>query len=205
MHTALSVKQSRIAFVFGILLLLATSVGKAHDFTGRGQKASRKFTLDTGLYRFQMKHDGKSNFAVILLDSEGDTVELLVNTIGKFDGSKAVGIKRKGTYLLDISADGRWSVSTAKPKLNPTIRRFSAHGQEASHLFTLDAGLHVFRMKHDGKSNFAVILLDSEGDTIELLVNTIGKFDGSKAVGIKRKGNYLIDISADGNWTVAIE
>jgi hypothetical protein len=40
-----------------------------------------------------MSHDGDSNFAVWLLDDEGDKVELLVNEIGEFGGSKAVGIK----------------------------------------------------------------------------------------------------------------
>jgi hypothetical protein len=57
-----------------------------------------------------MTHDGDSNFAVWLLDDEGDKVELLVNEIGEFDGSKAVSIRKSGIYLLDISADGNWEI-----------------------------------------------------------------------------------------------
>jgi hypothetical protein len=33
----------------------------------------------------------------------------VINEIGSFDGSKAVGVKA-GVYLLDISADGNWNI-----------------------------------------------------------------------------------------------
>jgi hypothetical protein len=36
-------------------------------------------------------------------------VELLVNTTGKFDGSKAVKLPA-GPYAFDLSADGAWSI-----------------------------------------------------------------------------------------------
>jgi hypothetical protein len=45
------------------------------------------------------------------MDKIGNREELLVNEIGDFDGSKAIGISRSGIYLLDISADGAWTAS----------------------------------------------------------------------------------------------
>ena len=47
--------------------------------------------------------------------------------------------------------------------------------------------------------------LDSQGNTVDLLVNEIGPFDGSTAVGIQQSENYLLNVTADGNWTVTIE
>jgi len=79
--------------------------------SGTGQEATSKFTLEKGLSKFRMNHDGDSNFAILLLDDEGNNVDLLVNEIGEFDGSKAVGITKSGIYLLDISADGNWEIS----------------------------------------------------------------------------------------------
>ena len=79
--------------------------------SGRGQQATAKFTLPAGLVVFEMKHDGKSNFIVHLLNDQGQQVTgSLVNAIGTFDGSKAVQIPKMGTYLLDIAADGNWSI-----------------------------------------------------------------------------------------------
>jgi len=78
-------------------------------------------------------------------------------------------------------------------------------GQQATEKFTLNKGLAVFKMTHNGSSNFSVKLLDEQGDYIDLLVNEIGSFEGSKAVKIPQNGIYLLDIQADGSWTIIIE
>lgn len=178
------------------------------QLSGTGQQATEKFSLESGLAIFRMSHSGQSNFAITLLDSNGEIVELLVNEIGSFDGAKAVGIRTKGEHLLDISADGKWSVKIEQPRplTAPSIpKSFTGKSQQASELFSMGKGLATFKMTHDGSSNFAILLLDNKGRTVELLVNEIGSFNGSKAVGIARAGIYLLDISADGNWTVDVE
>nr|QNO52629.1 hypothetical protein MBLPMMNE_00036 [Methanosarcinales archaeon ANME-1 ERB6] len=176
--------------------------------SGTGQEATSKFSLEKGLSIFRMTHDGDSNFAVWLLDDEGDKVDLLVNEIGEFDGSKAVGIKNQGDYILDISADGGWTITIEQPRPTsaPSVpKTLKGKGQQASEVFYLDKGLARFEMTHSGDSNFAVWLLDDEGDKVDLLVNEIGEFDGSKAVSISKGGIYLLSISADGNWEISIE
>ena len=78
-------------------------------------------------------------------------------------------------------------------------------GQQVSSFFEMEAGLAIFRLTHDGRSNFAVWLIDSQGQRVELLVNEIGSFDGSTAIGIDQTGVHILDVTADGNWTVSIE
>jgi len=186
-----------------------TPTPEPQRFAGHGQQVSPKFVLSTGLAVFRMTHDGGSNFAIVLLDDKGNYVELLVNEIGGFDGAKAVGIEQTGTYLLDIQADGNWIISVEQPSAPATApippRTFTGRAQQVSPMFRLAKGLVTFRMTHDGSSNFAIILLDDKGSYIELLVNQIAEFDGAKAVGVKRAGVYLLDITADGNWMVTIE
>lgn len=80
------------------------------QFTGRGQQTSPQFQLPSGLITFHFTHDGQSNFAIWLLDDQGNQIDLLVNTIGPFDGSKALGIQKPGLYLLNIEADGNWTI-----------------------------------------------------------------------------------------------
>jgi len=175
--------------------------------SGKSQQASDKFTLQKGLSIFKMTHDGSSNFAITLLDENGQRVALLVNEIGSFDGSKAERIKIEGTYVLDISADGNWVITIEQPRPStaPEITSFSGKTQEVTQLFSLSKGLKTFKMKHSGDGNFAPILLDKDGNRIELLANEIGVFDGSKAVGIASSGIYVLDVSADGNWELVIE
>lgn len=178
------------------------------ELSGTSQQASQKFTLENGLSIFKMTHSGTSNFSITLMDSDGQRVELLVNEIGKFDGAKAVGIAKKGEYVLDISANGKWTVKIEQPR--PTTadtkpRTFTGVGQQVSPFVQLNKGLATFKLKHTGKSNFSVLLMDKKGNREELLVNEIGDFDGSKAVGISKSGLYLLDISADGEWSIIIE
>jgi len=61
-------------------------------------------------------------------------------------------------------------------------------------------------MTHDGSRSIFIWLLDDQGSNVggPLVVHT-GIFDGSKAVGIDKSGTYILDIRADGNWTVRIE
>lgn len=178
------------------------------ELSGMSQQASQKFTLENGLSIFKMTHSGTSNFSITLMDSDGQRVELLVNEIGKFDGAKAVGIAKKGEYVLDISANGKWTVIIEQPR--PTTadtkpRTFTGTGQQVSPFVQLNKGLTTFKLKHTGKSNFSVLLMDKKGNREELLVNEIGDFDGSKAVSISKSGLYLLDISADGEWSIIIE
>lgn len=176
--------------------------------SGTGQQASQKFTLENGLSVFRMTHDGTSNFSITLMDGEGRRIELLVNEIGRFDGSKAVGISGKGEYLLDISASGGWTVTIERPRPETAVGKpitLKGTGQQASSFVKLDKGLVVFKLKHSGDSNFAVLLMDKDGNRENLLVNEIGEFDGSKAVRINRSDIYLMDITADGQWEISIE
>lgn len=98
------------------------------------------------------------------------------------------------------------SVEPWQPPPEPEpVHNFSGHGQQVTPLFTLTEGLAIFRMTHDGNSNFIVWLEDDEANLVELLVNEIGSFDGSKSVHIGNTVRYLLDILADGDWTVVIE
>ena len=177
------------------------------SLSGTGQQATQKFSLESGLSIFTLSHSGSRNFAIWLMDSNGNNVDLLVNTVGQFNGSKAVGIDSAGPYLLNITADGVWSVNITQPRVStaPVTTNFSNSGQQASQLFYLSKGLHVFQLTHDGSRNFAIWLMDKNGNNVDLLVNTIGTFNGSKAVGIDSDGIYLLNITADGNWTVSIQ
>jgi len=200
--------DGRVTSVDALMVLqAATTTPVPITLSGTGQQASEMFYLDEGLVVFEMTHDGDGYFGIWLLDDEGGRIDLLVNEGGDFNGSKAVGINKAGIYLLDISADGNWTITIEQPRPStaPVPKTLNGTGQQASEMFYLDEGLVVFEMTHDGDGYFGIWLLDDEGGRIDLLVNEGGDFNGSKAVGINKAGIYLLDISADGNWEISIE
>ena len=94
-----------------ILLRPVDAEGTPRTFTGIGQQVSPFIKIEKGLVIFILKHSGKSHFGVFLIDRNGKKVELLANAIGNFDGSKAVRITNPGLYIMNISADGEWTIS----------------------------------------------------------------------------------------------
>ena len=58
-------------------------------------------------------------------------------------------------------------------------------------------------MHHDGKAHFAIWLLDADGNREELLVNETGAFNGSKGIPLAA-GVYVMQVEADGNWSVGV-
>jgi hypothetical protein len=104
-----------------------------------------------------------------------------------------------------IESTASASDNNAASPVEPATISLSGEGQQASQMFTLTEGLSIFTMKHSGSSNFIVHLLDSKGNRVGVsLVNEIGTFDGSKAMGIENSGIYCLDIGADGDWKIDI-
>jgi len=220
--------------VIGILLLSACGAPpetpstllkfiepKAIEFSGQGNHVSSKFKLEAGITITTMTHSGDSNFAIKLLDNTGRLVDRLVNETGVFDGSVAIGVRgdnivgaKPGIHLLDITADGDWTVLIKQPR--PTTAEapplnITGKGCDVSPFFVLGEGLTVFDMTHDGDSDFAIILRSTNGKVTELLVNEIGSYSGKKAIRVKqgniigtRPGIHILSITADGNWAISI-
>jgi hypothetical protein len=180
------------------------------QISGTGKTATQLFTLQKGISIFEITHTGgESNFSVILMKSNGDWVDLLVNEIGEYSGKKAIGIDKSGSYLLDIEADGNWTVNITQPRPSSGVKKpvtFTGKGDDVPQFINIKKkGLVRFNMSHDGESNFAIWLMDGNGKYVDLLANEIGSFSGSKALKIRKKGIYLLDITADGNWSVSIK
>ncbi len=119
----------------GIVLVANSEVAQPHVFQGQGQQGTSYFQLETGLTTFNFRHAGKSNFVVWLLDEDGRRVQLIANEIGSCTGSKAIHIARAGTYLLDVSGDGVWTISRSVMYYNPYVRQTDAGEREESDVY----------------------------------------------------------------------
>ena len=86
----------------------SSSSGQTH-LSGRGDDVRSFTATGSGLRIFTMSHTGTHNFAVVLKDSGGNYVTLLANEIGSYSGKKSERLTT-GTYYLDITADGAWTI-----------------------------------------------------------------------------------------------
>jgi len=164
--------------------------------------------MDAGLVVATFSHNGRSNFIVHLLDSTGQTTVFLVNEIGVVQGQSADGIRTAGNFVMDVDADGDWTVSLDQP--HPTSaagapQSFAGRGNGISPFMQLGAGIITMRGTHDGRSNFIVHLRDLSGSIAAFFFNEIGSVNASKSASLRSSGIYFVEIEADGNWTIAME
>ncbi|HVU89233.1 MAG TPA: hypothetical protein VHD36_18045 [Pirellulales bacterium] len=175
---------------------------------GNGRQASKQFNLQPGLANFEVAHDGKSNLIIRLLDENGKEVDTIFNQIGPFQGDRLLPIRSAVRGLLDVAADGNWSVTIRQPQpteVESTPVTLRGTGYHATPFVKLNKGLNIFKMKHDGEMRFIVTLLDQYGQPVESLVNVVGDFDGSKPVSIDQPGIYYLNVSGDGDWSINID
>lgn len=163
---------------------------------GSGKKVQP--VVIASLSRLTLTHDGKRNFAVVAYPADGSSQELLVNTIGSYEGVRWLP---PGSYNLEITADGGWTIGIAEFTREDTVAvGLLGKGDYVSGVF-VPLGTNVaYTYTHDGKRNFAVILYCSDGQ--DLVANEIGPTQG-EAIAQARGDACFWDVSADGNWSIA--
>lgn len=90
------------------------------SFEGEYNHTTEAFSLKKGPATFSFTHEldkkdpdvdpKKAKFSVLLLNDQKEYVELLIGTIGKFDGAKSTKIEKDGAYYLKITAAGKWTI-----------------------------------------------------------------------------------------------
>ncbi len=144
-------------------------------------------------------HDGKSNFAVWTLDSNVNQLDLLVNTIGAYNGTVLFDKQsNQHTESLQITADGNWTVTLHSIR---ALRNFDATGTtgHGDDVLVYRGSAGAATLTHDGSSNFAVW---TYGDQTNLVVNEIGAYNGTVRW---TKGPEIVAVTADGNWSIAVQ
>ena len=132
----------------------------------------------------------------------------IANEIGAGQSSSALRIPRAGRHVLDVDADGPWSATVRQPRPAdaPEKTSFSGDGNAATNLFSLSGGLKRVTATYEGRSNFIIFMLDSEGrETAYAMINEIGTGEYSTTVTVPEDGLYLFTVEADGPWTINIE
>jgi hypothetical protein len=180
----------------------------AIKLSGAGDQATTKFELHEGLSLWTITHAGRSNVQMSLLSSEGKEVTMPFNEIGRFEGTRIVRVPKTGTYLINVGADGKWTVNIEQPRPTAAAAKpLSAHGNNTNvtPFVTLPKGLVVFKASHKGDGVFRVKIFTRDGKFVDQVVGVVGRYDGSKALTIEEEGIYIVGVSANGDWTVNVD
>ena len=162
-------------------------------------KGDNIITLPTGAKAaiVTATHDGSSNFSLSVLDaSNASTGELLVNTIGAYNGTTAYGFTAfgKGT-TIQVTADGNWTIVISPVSAAPAL--VPAGIGDSVLLYSGQAG--KLAATHDGSRNFTVTEQTNKVLHFGLLINEIGTYSGTVPLS---SGPSVIVVGADGNWTL---
>jgi hypothetical protein len=167
-------------------------------YEGRGDDVVEITKPTSGPAIAVFSHSGTSNFQVVSLDASREPIDYLVNQIGIYLGSRPLDFQDgENTVYLEINADGPW-----RAELQPLdmARKFdgstTGRGEE---VFAYAGSGGIAHLTHNGESNFQVITYGADGT--EYLVNEIGPYDGRVPI----DGFVLVDISADGEWSITVE
>jgi hypothetical protein len=180
---------------------------QSESFSGSTDTATEFIFIQQDIFKISATHQGSSNFIAWLVDSNGEEIELLFNVIGSYEGSHYIAVDA-GTYAFNVDAGGEWSLTIEQ--IRPTTNynaseQVIAFGDTAFDPVYLECGLAHITLSYRGDSNFIVWLYDADGQTIDLVANEIGDYDGSTYINIPSTGVYLIDITArDGTWGLSI-
>ncbi|WP_436777960.1 TerD family protein [Yinghuangia sp. YIM S09857] len=177
-----------------------------HIFEGSGDRILRiSRPVASGPVIAEITGTGTGNFAVWTLDSSLEHDKLLVNEIGAYQGRVLLDERGTVTERLKIESNGPWTVAVQPPTAAPWLTGpVSGDGAE---VLRWTGPRTVVAMTHNGASNFMVRAYAESPDQVEdpylaSLANAIGAYEGESII---PAGPCLIEIEADGDWTVTPE
>lgn len=178
------------------------------EVSGTGSNVAAFSATGTGQREFTIHYSGGSDFVVWLKDSQGNNVDMLVNTAGPYNG-KISSALTTGDYYLDVISSGPWSIviSPSVTQKNPTTISapliINGSGSQVVKFSATGSGLRMFSMNYSGGFEFTVWLKEVQSNTIESLVSTAGPYSGKRAARLI-SGDYYLDVAASGPWSIEI-
>lgn len=142
-------------------------------------------------------YSGSSNFIIRTVDSEGEDVDLLVNTIGSYSGTQTDYLDYADVTMLSVQSEGDWSITFKPLSSMPELISGAENTGDGVYYISTDS-LTTITITYSGDSNFIVRGIGLS--RADLLVNEIGAYEGT--VIWAEEESFLI-VTSEGTWTVS--
>lgn len=174
--------------------------------SGGGSEATEQFTLAQGVAVSQMTYSGGTRFRAEMLDASGQVVDVLADVTSNLTGSTATGVSA-GKYSVNVTAVGAWEIDIVQsmPQVVPfTPLAFTGTQPVATPYFQSSGKNTNFTMNFTGTLKFTVKLLNSTGQTVQVIADVTGPYNATAVVPLASGVRYLIDVEAAGAWTINV-
>jgi hypothetical protein len=186
----------------------ATPMPEPIVLSGTGADITADVAVTGGLLITSMSHTGSSVFAVTLKDAAtGEYAASMGFSVGAYEGTRAALVD-PGNYFYEVEADGPWTLTVQVPghleQQSEGPYSFAGDGAGVTPLFFLRGGRTDIVLTHSGTSAFAATLYNASSPSYAAgLAFEVGAYDGRSSYAAD-EGYYLIDVEADGPWTVEV-
>jgi len=149
-----------------------------------------------------IKNTGGGNFAVWNYDKNGNKIDLLVNTIGSYEGYLPLDfLDKERTTRLEIKSDGQWTVEIYPLDIQylhvlDLPGKYNGNGDD---VLVIRKNPDIAQFDCQISGNFAVWAYGASGR--DLVVNEIAPYSGRV---ILSKDTFILVITAPGSWSVEI-
>jgi hypothetical protein len=175
-----------------------TTIGfETFTISGSGSETVTLQAPDDLATVLHITHEGEGPFSVTTLDSNSESIELLVDTEGSYEGSRAINLVL-GDVISSIAivADGDWSITaTYLGALERSVDEAVGSGDA---VVVMDITNPEMTVRHDGDGDFSVFMwtFESQGYVLQ----ETGNVDTTVSVPI---GGSVIEVEADGEWSLS--
>lgn len=165
-------------------------------YTGSGDSVVTLDTFDDPYVFYIKGNDGENHFAVTSYDSDGNYLDLLVNTTEAYSGI-TIDPEQK-THMLEVTATGDWTIEQRSLYSVTTIssgETISGNGDDI--LLVQSHGSTAGIEGNSGENHFAVLSYGANGT--DLLVNTTDAYSGTVML---KNDPIVLAVTAVGDWTI---
>jgi hypothetical protein len=148
------------------------------------------------------RHSGYANFAIWNYGEDNQKIDLLVNTIGNYDGYLAVDfLDREMTTRFAVTADGPWQLDLLPLESAEIVDVPGTISHAGDYVFWLRSRSKADLLKAQSSpqmSNFAVYAYSKSGGR-DLVINEIAPYSGTVPIA---PDTFLVVVTAEGQWTL---
>lgn len=186
------------------------------NLSGSGVQTTRQFFANQGIVRAKVNFTPTNNndshsFRVKLLDSNGKDYGEILSSDKAFVGTTYLYMPATANYVFSIQSDGNWSFditdySTIEgEKAVVPSGTISGNGNTGTQKLRLEKGIYNVKVSYKGTAPISISVLgwtplDDYSEKGILSQDTA--FEGTVALGVEYTGDYFVNITSDGDWSL---
>lgn len=147
---------------------------------------------------------GRANFAIWSYGPDGERIDLLVNTIDPYEGTRPLDfLEGEHVTRFEVIASGEWTITILPLTAARQVEvpgEIEGTGDDVIVLVGGDPDTAVITGNEGGAANFAIWSYSTSAGR-DLLVNTTDTYEGTV---ILDRDTIIMDIHAEKPWTISI-